>query len=279
MPSYNKITKIIALAAITATASALPFKDNGDEILIAENQYSGDKEFVNKDMWAETKRHIMSKEQLTKMAEQHDNSAFEDGYLQSLFSDPDVVEAFGGEEKAKKYLNVMLAQPLMGNRPTNFEEAMGEGIEGGATVQNFAETSKEYNEMFEYPEEELEFWLEEIADSLKDEDPESADIIERIAFGDLSYFDAGIETSREATNEVLSNKEDVGNYFAQAELDLEDEEKIQQAYEALLKTPEIEYIAGMNSEIKDILRDQEAFANAAKASLKMQKESTLSAMQ
>lgn len=272
------------VATMTSTTNALPFKDaknaesssNEDEGLLWKKQFEGDDAvFAEKDMWADTKRHVIGKDQLLRMAQAEDLDYLDEEFFELLSTDPDVNEALDGN--AAMYVKAMKTSGMIGaKKPKNMDDLMGPGLEGGADKANFAETNAELQSMYPYPEEDLEFWLDVIAANM-DEDPESQSIVNRIARGDLSFFDMGMETSRKTTDEVMQSDEDLDAFFAQAEADVQDDAKISEAYNKLLQTPNLKEMTSKNSEIDKMLKNEESFKKAAIASVNMNKLSTKAA--
>merc|ERR1712196_5350 len=129
-----------------------------------------------------------------------------------------------------------------------------------------AETNAELENMFQFPEEVLEHWFTEIAQTM-DHDPESQSIIQRLARGDLSHFDAAMEMSRSAPDELLKDDVELQSYFDKMEKDVNDDEKIHEAYESMKKNPKI----------SKMMKDEDSFKKHMKASFDLNKKSTESA--
>merc|ERR1712196_718400 len=106
----------------------------------------------------------------------------------------------------------------------------------------------------------------------------SQSIIQRLARGDLSHFDAAMEMSRSAPDELLKDDVELQSYFDKMEKDVNDDEKIHEAYESMKKNPNLKDVMKKNSKISKMMKDEDSFKKHMKASFDLNKKSTESAM-
>jgi len=270
MPLKKEIALTTAVVALSVSSiNALPFKESDDAGNLWKSQFDGDNTAADKDIFGDIRSHMMSQEDLLKIAESSDLSEFDEDWLELISTDPDLAEELIGGSP-DKFAKVIKSAPWWGNRAKTLDEAMGSA---DADVQTMAETNAELQKMYPFPEEDMEHWFTAIAQTM-DHDPESQSIMQRLARGDLSHFDAAMEMARSVPDEILKDDAELQSYFDKMEKDVNDDDKIHEAYESMKKNPNLEDVVKKNSRISKMMKDEDSFKKHMKASFDLNKKST-----
>lgn len=281
MPSTSNkiILAAFAFAAIsTNTASAA--KDEEGILGFDEETWTRQFDGPNNDrydnsMFEGIEKNAISVDELSNRADKLNIDYLNDEFLAAFGGSKEIEDALGRDFQLG-LVKLMKNHPANGQNSHKMEDLLGEGVKGGQKP-NMADFMSKLNSEYDHIEEDLEIHMSAIESDLRTFDETSAGILNRLIKGDLSEFDAAMETTKRETDKAL-DADDLEIQFKKANKEMEETDALDKAYEKILNTPEIDKLALRNAGLSEILKNKKNFAKYSKAGNQMFEEATFSAM-
>jgi hypothetical protein len=271
------ILATIAFAAISATGAMAKEdrKINAFDEEVWSRQFDGanDKGY-DYSMFEGIEANAISPEELTRRADKANLDYIDKDFFEAFANSKEIGDAVGRDFQLG-LVKAMKANPAMGSQSHKLEDLLGEGIEGGQKP-NMADTMERLNKDWTHLEEDMEIYMSAIEADVREFDATSADILDRLIKGDLTEFDAAMEQVRRETDAI--DTVELKATFDRSNKEMEETDVLEEAYDKLLNTPEVNKLGLKNAAIGEMLKNKKNFAKYTKASNKLFEEATFSAL-
>lgn len=217
---------------------------------------------------------VASQMDVATMAQNLDISAFDDNWINSFKANKDVLAKIGIDE-LDLMIKAIKASPSFGNRPRTVDELLHGAsgsrrkLQSGQLVTDFAGSVLQTTELFSKPEEDMQKYMNFLA---KGETESTKKILSRLASGDLSSFDEGIQLARGARNGLTEAEQRA--VLDKTKNDVNSDAKTSAAYRSFVKKNEEfkatnNHLGAKNKILNDMLTNEEVFKSTIKSANKL----------